>query len=160
MKARFEALFTHSGELQPVGIEVEKNFFAHLKPGDRVVVTYEDWEAGRSLPSSRLLHGLLNRVAKQERESLFKVKNDLKFHAGFYLPIETAFTHPPEWRGYPWRVYPDSPWQQDVFVKSESDFTQTEETYFISFVHRVCGMKEVDISDMAELFDPPQEETW
>lgn len=160
MKARFEALYTTEGKLKPIGVEVERNYLDHLKPGDRVIVTYEDWEAGRSLPSSRLAHGLLQRIAKQDREPLLKVKNDLKFLAGFYLPIETAFTHPPEWRGYPWRVYSDSVWQQDVFVKSEADFTQTEETYFISFLHQVCNTKGVDLSDMAELFDPPEEEIW
>jgi hypothetical protein len=100
----------------------------------------------------------LQRIARAELEPLTKVKNDLKYEAGFYLPIETAFNHPPEWRGYPWRVYPDSPWQKDVFVKSESDFTQTEETYFIQFLHRVCMQKGVDLSDMAELFNPPGEE--
>lgn len=158
MKARFEAHWTTDGVLKPVGEEVQRNFFAHLQPGDRVIVTYEDWEAGRSLPSSRLAHGLLQRIAKHELEPLLKVKNDMKFLAGFYLPIETAFKHPPEWRGYPWRVYPDSPWQQDVFVKSEADFSQTEETYFIQFLHRVCMQKGVDLSDMAELFNPPEEE--
>jgi len=134
-----------------------KAFKRWLSVGDPVAVTFQKWGRARTVLQQRLLHGLIGRYARANKEPLAVVKIRWKVDLGYYVPADKILSGEldmPKWRGAfhdLHAVYPEMhPERTIAFVRSEAAYTTRMEKEFIDYAMQSCEASGVDISDIMQ----------
>lgn len=131
------------------------SYKAGLAPGAKLAMTLEPWDTRRSRQQQGLLHEIIGRYARANREALDGVKIRWKVDLGYYLPADKLLSGElslPAWRGR-WHdlhdTYPDvHPVRTVVFLRSEADYTKRMENEFIDYAIASCEASGVDVEDI------------
>ena len=132
-------------------------WLAQRKPSDKYAVTIEPWDAHRSRHQQNLLHELIGRYARAQREPLAVCKMRMKVDLGYYIPASVLLSGEvdfPTWRGQ-WvdlhSVYPLMHEERTIaFVRSESSYTKSMEKIFIDYAIELCEGSGVNIDDILQ----------
>ena len=139
----------------PQDPELLQSYKAGLRPGAALAMTLEPWETRRSRSQQGLLHEIIGRYARANREALDTVKIRWKVDLGYYLPADKILSGDvamPSWRGRWHDLHDTYPELHDkrtiVFLRSEADYTKRMENEFIDYAIAACESSGVDVQDI------------
>ena len=152
----FKALYNR-GIITTIDQEQLTRYKRGLVDGAVLAMTFEPWDDKRSRSQQGLLHEIIGRYARANREKLDAVKVRWKVDIGYYLPaadILDGSLAMPKWRGR-WcdlhDVYPDiHAVRTIVFLRSEADYTKVMENEFIDYALQSCEASGVNVADIMQ----------